>query len=504
MLLILTYIQYSFWGVASLRILDLERNNITHINSDNFKGQEKLHELNLSGNRLGVARIPSGTFLHLTVRKLISTEKYFRFITHPCLDFSPFFSRSFLSFLPLSEISLESAHTATGGEQDRRAQPANLSEFKESPISRPKWQSTRESSARCFSRHSGKANEREKKYLSILEFMSERSSGREPSLDIYIEIEKLKFHIYILCRPPQSNLRRSLLSNMIINFWRFSQELKTFKCRQCSLKQIKPELFNMIPKLNELNLGSNQFKHFDNELNAMRNLRNLILDHNQIHEISNRLFSFHHKSLEHLGEFWRADDVLKNICVFWHGPSSFSSLDLSRNGLIRISDKAFHNLINLTHLDISYNKFTTDDFHSVKKLKTLKALNISGNVNLDLSQTSEVFTSLTNLQQLSIADIVSTPVDFFSYVSQLTSLNISGANLRNDSLLILNPLTKLVELDLSRNAIKGFSDELADKLVDIGNVILEKNPIICDVCKMEALHNRVNEVCRGRRGEEEI
>lgn len=172
-------------------------------------------------------------------------------------------------------------------------------------------------------------------------------------------------------------------------------------------------------------------------------------------------------------------------------------LDLSRNGLIRISDKAFHNLIQLSHLDISYNKFTTDDFHPVAALKTLKALNISGNVNIDLSYTREVFTSLPHLELLSIADMVSTPVDFFSYVSrELKSLNISGANLRNDTMLVLNPLASLAELDLSRNAIKGFSDELADKLVDIGNVVLADNPIICDVCNMEALHNRVNEVRR--------
>lgn len=49
----------------------------------------------------------------------------------------------------------ESAHAEAGGEYDRRARTANIPEFKESQISRPKWQSTWESTARCFSRYSG-------------------------------------------------------------------------------------------------------------------------------------------------------------------------------------------------------------------------------------------------------------------------------------------------------------------------------------------------------------
>lgn len=82
----------------------------------------------------------------------------------------------------------------------------------------------------------------------------------------------------------------------------FSQELKTFKCRQCSLQHIKPEVFSLIPKLSELNLGLNQFKHFEHELEELKSLRILILDHNHIHDITNHLFNYHHKSLEHLGK----------------------------------------------------------------------------------------------------------------------------------------------------------------------------------------------------------
>lgn len=44
---------------------DLARNNITTITDDNFRGQDGLHELDLSGNK--IHRMPSGVFFHLKV-----------------------------------------------------------------------------------------------------------------------------------------------------------------------------------------------------------------------------------------------------------------------------------------------------------------------------------------------------------------------------------------------------------------------------------------------------
>ncbi len=43
----------------------MARNNITTITDDNFRGQDGLHELDLSGNK--IHRMPSGVFFHLKV-----------------------------------------------------------------------------------------------------------------------------------------------------------------------------------------------------------------------------------------------------------------------------------------------------------------------------------------------------------------------------------------------------------------------------------------------------
>jgi hypothetical protein len=51
------------------------------------------------------------------------------------------------------------------------------------------------------------------------------------------------------------------------------------------------------------------------------------------------------------------------------------------------------------------------------------------------------------------------------------------------------------ELDLSRNRLNGFDEELAEKLLNIENVRFEQNQIICDVCNVGAMLDRKHLVC---------
>jgi Leucine rich repeat len=93
---------HSFWGVPSLRYLDLSKNNITQITTDDFRGQDSLLELNLSKNKMD--RMPSSAFRHLGVSNFLHV-----FVM--CLyEFSqPFFVLRFqnLTTLNLADNSLE-------------------------------------------------------------------------------------------------------------------------------------------------------------------------------------------------------------------------------------------------------------------------------------------------------------------------------------------------------------------------------------------------------------
>lgn len=121
----------------------------------------------------------------------------------------------------------------------------------------------------------------------------------------------------------------------------------------------------------------------------------------------------------------------------------FSPADISRNRLAKISGKAFSNLSNLTHLDISYNKLSALELDYMGQLPKLNSLNISGNVQLNLLDIRPIFQNLTELRSLSIADITSLPLGIFVPLGNLQVLNISGTHLNNETLQILNPLAKL-------------------------------------------------------------
>lgn len=49
-------------------LADLSKNNITNITENNFRGQDNLHELDLSKNK--ILRMASSTFRHLTVSRM--------------------------------------------------------------------------------------------------------------------------------------------------------------------------------------------------------------------------------------------------------------------------------------------------------------------------------------------------------------------------------------------------------------------------------------------------
>lgn len=56
-----------------------------------------------------------------------------------------------------------------------------------------------------------------------------------------------------------------------------------------------------------------------------------------------------------------------------------------------MTNGAFKNLSNLTYLDLSYNKLVKLELSSVLPLKRLRALNISGNIQMDLYEIADTF-----------------------------------------------------------------------------------------------------------------
>ncbi|XP_063230521.1 insulin-like growth factor-binding protein complex acid labile subunit [Bacillus rossius redtenbacheri] len=65
--------RHSFWGVPTLRVLDLSHNDVSQALDYNFRGLANLLELRLDDNR--VESLPSGTFRHLPELRLLSLAR---------------------------------------------------------------------------------------------------------------------------------------------------------------------------------------------------------------------------------------------------------------------------------------------------------------------------------------------------------------------------------------------------------------------------------------------
>ncbi|XP_059617834.1 insulin-like growth factor-binding protein complex acid labile subunit [Phlebotomus argentipes] len=244
------------------------------------------------------------------------------------------------------------------------------------------------------------------------------------------------------------------------------QELKVFRCRRCQLKTVNPMLYSLLRHLTELDLGDNLFRFLDKEeFTYLKRLRTLKLDGNQLSVLVDYLFE---------------------------GQRSLQHLDVSHNRIVKVSSKSFENLNNLTHLDLSYNKLMGLDMDTVTPLTSLKVLNISGHLQLDLVESKYAFQLLGSLTTLSVAEMGYLPATLLDSVPHLRDLNISGNHLNDASLQMLGRVSQLQRLDLSRNQIKGIDMRIVNLLVKMQDVDLAYNPITCDRCHMGALIDRAH------------
>lgn len=64
---------HAFWGVPSIKLLDLSYNNISTVYDHNFRGLVNLLELNLDDNR--IERLQIGAFKHLTELRILTLQR---------------------------------------------------------------------------------------------------------------------------------------------------------------------------------------------------------------------------------------------------------------------------------------------------------------------------------------------------------------------------------------------------------------------------------------------
>ncbi|XP_073848895.1 leucine-rich tendon-specific protein [Musca autumnalis] len=199
------------------------------------------------------------------------------------------------------------------------------------------------------------------------------------------------------------------------------------------LSSISQRTFANLRRLEVLKLGGNRLGDYASSLKALmqcHNLRDLDLSANNL---SGNLSA-------------SSIPVLKNL----------ASLNLNRNLIKSIQNKALMNFSRLTTLSLRHNQIDVLQDHAFYGLGSLETL--------DLSYNGIVAISSASLQHL----------------TRLKTLDLTHNFLRALTSDLIKPLPSLVELRLSGNDISIVAKHALDGARELKTLVMEENPLSCD------------------------
>ncbi|XP_022530627.2 toll-like receptor 2 [Astyanax mexicanus] len=146
--------------------------------------------------------------------------------------------------------------------------------------------------------------------------------------------------------------------------------------------------------------------------------------------------------------------------------SELEILYMQENKLKRIHDEAFRSQSNLVVLDLSFNKLENIASSWFHDLKSLKHLNLLGNLYTTLGSKS-VFQYLGNLRTLKLGDLLLKKVEknLLTGLTQLDEMTFIGHNLRSYEKGSFNTTRPITAISLSLNGLFQENPSLVSKIL---------------------------------------
>ncbi|KAK5646501.1 hypothetical protein RI129_004965 [Pyrocoelia pectoralis] len=327
---------HSFWGVPSVKVLDLAFNNITAVFDHNFRGLVNLVELYLNDNL--IQRLSSGVFKHLTELRMLTLER------NRIEELVPriFAKLSKLQVLKLSENKL------------MELIPEIFKDILE---------------LRTFECRGCGLSRINTQIYHLLPYLTHLDLGNNRMQFIASdEFQDLK---RIRTIKLDGNMFPVVLEKTFIN----QGELRTLCLARNRLAKITNTAFLNLSKLYELDISYNKLYRVESVIfqPVADSLRKLSVSGNQFSEEILRIIL---QTTIKLESFDFADIGINHFPegIF---PDHLKSLNLSGNNLTEIGVKVLPQ--QLVELDISRNKFRGLDEHVVLRLEQMKTLNLENN-----------------------------------------------------------------------------------------------------------------------------
>ncbi|XP_071960188.1 uncharacterized protein [Antedon mediterranea] len=252
--------------------------------------------------------------------------------------------------------------------------------------------------------------------------------------------------------------------------------LRKLQLASCSIEEIEND-FSTLQKLKRLDMKENLLSDsVFNTIGRMRQLKELILDKNQLRLGENITFN-NLEQIEYLSLSWNLIEVIPSF----EGLAEVQKLFLSNNLIHTINSSAFVNLHKLEELYLDANLITQIEPGWSNNLQFLRHLDLSENFLSESFRQQHIIglTQNTWIEVLSLSNnsLLQIPCKDIVKNTHLIHLDLSYNSITTIENNCLNHLKYLKVLDLKSNKIKTIDEFALQTMSRLDTVILDNNSI---------------------------
>lgn len=268
----------------------------------------------------------------------------------------------------------------------------------------------------------------------------------------------------------------------------------------CNMQYITANTFKNMPGLMYLNVAGNNLSDMDPDtFKKLLDLEELDLSDNNIKSLPDDIFS-ENTELATLHILRNPIDTVYGLQISdlltlnagqtnikFVGPSMFNgmtyiaNLNLSGNSIEKIHNQAFHKLVELNYLDLSYNDLDFISSILIKENIELDIFKISNNPRLKHLPAEGFMCSADqfNIYYFDAANCGLEEIydDSLKTFSALSVVNLSGNNIKTISNKVFTPCPRLVEINLANNMLTTLEPKLFEKNKELAKLNLQGNPL---------------------------
>ena len=268
----------------------------------------------------------------------------------------------------------------------------------------------------------------------------------------------------------------------------------------CNMQYITANTFKYMPGLMYLNVAGNNLSDMDPDtFKKLLDLEELDISDNNIKSLPDDIFS-ENTELATLHILKNPIDTVYGLQIsdlltlnagqtnlklvgpsMFNGMTYIANLNLSGNSIEKIHNQAFHKLVELNYLDLSYNNLDFISSILIKENIELDIFKISNNPRLkhlpeegfmcSADQFNIYFFDASNCGLEEIYD------DSLKTFSALSVLNLSDNNIKSISNKVFTPCPRLVEINLANNMLTTLEPKQFEKNKELAKLNLQGNPL---------------------------